>query len=78
MLGPAYIHHRKDFDAFYNFASSLLRLRKDLVHLISYGTDGEETLINALLATFPPICNWSSVFPPFDAKSENENEDVCT
>ena len=53
MLGPAYIHNRKDFDSFYYFVSSLRRLRKELVHLIAFGTDGEEALINALIAAFP-------------------------
>ena len=42
MLGRAYIHHRKDFDSFYYFVSSLRRLRKELVHLIAFGTDGDE------------------------------------
>ena len=53
MLGPAYIHHRKDFDSFYYFVSSLRQLRKELVHLIAFGTDGDEALINALIAAFP-------------------------
>jgi hypothetical protein len=53
MLGPAYIHHRKDFDSFYNFVSTLRRIRQDLVHLIAFGTDGDEALINALVAAFP-------------------------
>ena len=53
MLGPAYMHHRKDFDSFYNFVRSLQHLRKDIVHLIAFGTDGGEGLINALVAAFP-------------------------
>ena len=53
MLGPAYIHHRKDFDSFYNFVSSLRRLRKDIVHLIAFGTDGDEALTNAVVAALP-------------------------
>ena len=53
MLGPAYIHHQKDFDSFYNFVSTLRRMRLDLVHLIAFRTDGDDALINALVAAFP-------------------------
>ena len=53
MLGPMFIHVRKDFAAYHFFTSSLVGQRVQLSSLQAFGTDGELALENALAATFP-------------------------
>ena len=53
MLGPMFVHVRKDFSTYHFFASSLVGQRPQLSSLKAFGTDGELALENALAATFP-------------------------
>ena len=53
MLGPMFIHVRKDFTAYHFFSSTLVGQRPHLSSLKAFGTDGELALENALKATFP-------------------------
>ena len=52
MLGPMFLHVRKDFTAYHFFSSALVGQRPHLSSLQAYGTDGELALENALKATF--------------------------
>lgn len=53
MLGPMFIHVKKDFTAYHFFTSTLVGQRQQLSSLKAFGTDGELALENALKATFP-------------------------
>ena len=53
LIGPVLIHHTKTFHAFYYFASTLIRLKPNLINIRSFGTDGESELIKALHCAFP-------------------------
>ena len=52
-VGPIMVHYRKTFQAYLYFASTLIGLRPQLEKLLAYGTDGEQTLVDALSHEFP-------------------------
>ena len=47
------VHYRKTFQAYLYFASTLIGIRPQLEKLLAYGTDGEQTLMDALSHEFP-------------------------
>ncbi len=51
-VGPVLIHYRKNFASFLFFAASLVALRRSLEGLRSFGTDGEQALVDAFLQEF--------------------------
>ena len=53
MIGPLFIHIKKDFEAYHFFASCLVNKKPELAKLHCYGTDGEAALVNAFSAVFP-------------------------
>ena len=53
MLGPLFIHLKKDFSAYHFFSSSLISLNRDLRNVQAIGTDGEAALVNAMATSFP-------------------------
>lgn len=52
MLGPMLLHQRKTFDTYNFFFSNLVGLEKEVSLLLAFGTEGEETLIQALGRSF--------------------------
>lgn len=52
MIGPLFIHVKKDFAAYHFFSSSLIGQQPNLVNLRAFGTDSEVTLDNTLSASF--------------------------
>ena len=52
-VGPVMVHYRKTFQAYLYFASTLIGIRPQLEKLLAYGTDGEQTLMDALAHEFP-------------------------
>ena len=52
-LGPLLVHQKKEFTSYNYFLSTLIGLRPKLNALKAYGSDGEETLVQALKANFP-------------------------
>ena len=52
MIGPLFVHVRKDFSAYHFFASSLVSLRHELHQLQSFGSDGEAALVKAFSTVF--------------------------
>ena len=58
LIGPLFVHVKKDFQAYHFFASSLVSKRPELVQLQCFGTDGE---------AFSQSCT-SSLFPAFSSK----------
>ena len=53
MIGPIFIHVRKDFSAYHFFSSFLVGQRQQLSSIQAFGTDGELGLESAFAATFP-------------------------
>jgi len=53
MIGPLFIHVKKDFATYHFFASSLVSRRVQLTDMRCFGTDGEEPLVSALSTAFP-------------------------
>ena len=53
MMGPLLVHQKKAFSSYHFFISSLVGLRPALKNVQSFGTDGEQALINALSIQFP-------------------------
>ena len=53
MIGPLFIHVKKDYPTYHFFASTLVSRHPDLVNLRCFGTDGEAALVNALSTVFP-------------------------
>ena len=51
-IGPVLIHYRKNFASFLFFASSLVSAKRELQRLKAFGTDGEETLVEAFAHEF--------------------------
>ena len=47
MLGPILIHYRKSFVTYFVFASSLIGLKRSLEGIRAFGTDDDQTLIDA-------------------------------
>ena len=52
LIGPLFVHVKKDFQAYHFFASSLVSKRPELVQLQCFGTDGEAALVKAFSAVF--------------------------
>ncbi len=52
MIGPLFVHLKKDFAAFHFFASALVGKRPELANVQSFGSDGEAALVNALVNAF--------------------------
>ena len=52
MIGPLFIHVRKDFSAYHFFASSLVSQRHELHQLQCFGSDGEAALVKAFSTVF--------------------------
>ena len=52
-VGPVLIHYRKDERTYMDFLNKLKSLRAGLQEIISFGTDGEMALVNALQSCFP-------------------------
>ena len=53
LIGPMFVHVKKDFTTYHFFSSSLIGQQPNLVNLQAFGTDGETALANALSASFP-------------------------
>jgi hypothetical protein len=53
ILGPILVHQRMDFATFNYFASTLIGFNKKLVDICAFGTDGQESLIEAFSRNFP-------------------------
>ena len=53
LIGPLFVHVKKDFEAYHFFASCLVNKRPELAKLHCYGTDGEVALVNAFSSVFP-------------------------
>ena len=51
-IGPIMIHYKKSYATYHFFASSLVGMRKELAHLVAFGTDGEEALYDAFSNVF--------------------------
>ncbi len=52
MIGPLFVHLKKDFAAYHFFASSLISLRPCLSKIKCFGTDGEDALEKAFSRAF--------------------------
>lgn len=52
MLGPLFIHQRKQFSSYHFFISQLVGLKPALQNIRSVGTDGEQALVSALATQF--------------------------
>ena len=50
MIGPLFIHVKKDFTAYHFFSSSLVGQQPSLVNLRAFGTDGETALAWPMLS----------------------------
>ena len=53
MLGPILVHQKLDFSAFKYFSSMLVGLEKQLKNVLTFGTDGDRALVEALAHNFP-------------------------
>ena len=53
LLGPMLIHQSVDFSAFNYFMSTLIGCRRELRHVMAYGTDGDKAIIEAMTHSFP-------------------------
>ena len=52
LIGPLFVHVKKDFQAYHFFASSLVSKKPELAELKCFGTDGEAALVKAFSAVF--------------------------
>lgn len=53
MLGPIHVHQKVDFASFNYFATTLIGCRRNLQHVLTFGTDGDKALVEALTHNFP-------------------------
>ena len=53
MIGPVMVHYRKMFASYLYFGTSLLGLRRELLKVKCFGTDGEQALVDAFQHAFP-------------------------
>ena len=53
LFGPVFIHTEKNYESYYHFFATLLKLEPKLTAIHAVGTDGEQALVNALVAVFP-------------------------
>ena len=52
-IGPSFIYMQQETQTYFSCLSSLIGKKNDLRDLKAYGSDGEVTLLNALVAAFP-------------------------
>lgn len=52
LIGPLFVHLKKDFAAYHFFASSLISLRSSLSKLKCFGSDGKDALVKAFSTAF--------------------------
>ena len=52
LIGPLFVHLKKDFAAYHFFASSLISLRSPLSKLKCFGSDGKDALVKAFSTAF--------------------------
>ena len=52
LIGPLFVHLKKDFAVYHFFASSLISLRTSLSNLKCFGSDREDTLMKAFSTAF--------------------------
>ena len=52
LIGPLFVHVKKDFQTYHFFASSLVSKRPELAQLQCFGTDGETAIVKAFSAVF--------------------------
>ena len=77
MIGPLFVHLKKDFEAYHFFTSSLVSKRPALQQLCCYGTDGEKALSDAFLAAFPHALHLRC-FLHFRGNIEDKLRELCT
>jgi len=53
MLGPVLVHQRMQFASFNYFGSTLVGFNKKLRNVRAFGTDGQESMIEAFSHCFP-------------------------
>ena len=53
LLGPVLVHQRMDFATFNYFSSSLIGFNKKLRNVHAFGTDGQDSIIDAFSHSFP-------------------------
>ena len=53
MHGPILVHQKKEFSSYHYFLSTLIGLRPKLSSVQAFGSDGEESLVQALKSSFP-------------------------
>ena len=51
-LGPVFVHTEKNYESFFHFFSTLLKLESKFNDIIAVGTDGEVAIVQALKANF--------------------------
>ena len=51
-FGPMFVHTEKNYESYYFFFSTLLKLEPKLDGIIAVGTDGEQAIVKALNAVF--------------------------
>ena len=51
-LGPVFVHTEKNYESYFHFFSTLLKLESRFNDIIAVGTDGEVAIVQALKANF--------------------------
>lgn len=51
-FGPIFIHTEKNYDAYYSFFSTLMKMEPQLMNIIAVGTDGKLAIVKALRGVF--------------------------
>lgn len=51
-FGPMFVHTEKNYNAYYSFFSTLLKIEPSIRNVIAVGTDGEQALVKAVRAVF--------------------------
>lgn len=51
-FGPMFVHTEKNYDAYYSFFSTLMKIEPQMMNVIAVGTDGEQAIVKALRAVF--------------------------
>jgi hypothetical protein len=61
-VGPIFLHQKRGIESYYDFFRSLFKLKSGLTKVRAMGCDGEDALINAIVAAFPDVillrCFW--------------------
>ena len=52
-FGPMFVHTEQNYESYFSFFSTLLKLEPGLINIIAIGTDGEKAIVKALKAVFP-------------------------